>query len=169
MSTPAPPSRKVRARWIVALLAVALLVPITLGFVVFPLLAEQPFDNADELTPESVESVRVFLLNRKELDGGEDVGPYFAAADDVAAVLASLKSVPEVDQFPDARGPWLGELRVRLKNGRKGTIKLYWVRKPGEEARLRFQIGTHKFEGGSSEAFIKIAAEAAPRGRTVKR
>ncbi len=165
-----PPPKRIRAWQIVLLVCLALLVPVGLVVVLFPLLSEQAFESADELSAENVESVRVFLLNRKELDGSNsDVGPYFAAPDDFDAILASLKSVPEVEQYPDARGPWLGELRVRLKNGRKGTIKLYWTRKPGEVARLRFQIGNRKFEGGSAEAFVKIAVDAEGRGRADKR
>jgi len=165
-----PPPKKIKPWQIVLLVCLVLLIPVGLIFVLFPLLSETPFESADELSPENVDSVRVFLLNRKELDGStDDVGPFFAATDDFNAIFASLKSVPEVEQYPDARGPWLGELRVRLKNGRKGTIKLYWTRKPGEAARLRFQIGNHKFEGGSAEAFVKIAVEAEGRGRSDKK
>lgn len=149
----------------VLLLLLALVVGAT---IVVPLMLEQPFDSADQLDPADIKSLRVYFLNRKELDGGEDVGPYFAAEEDYAKLLAPLKNVPEVEGFEDARGPWLGEFRVRTKSGRKGTIKLYWVKTPQDPpsapARLRFQIGPHKYEGGTAAAVIAAAEAAAPRG-----
>ena len=141
--------------------------------IVIPLLQEQPFDSVDELDPENIKSLRVYFLNRKELDGGDDIGPYFAAEEDYAKLLAPLRHVSEVEQFQDTRGVWLGEYRVRTKTGRKGTIKLYWVKTPldppSAPARLRFQIGPHKYEGGTAAAIIAAANEAAARGSATAR
>jgi hypothetical protein len=159
---------------LVVLLVVLLLVPVVYGLalLVASLLQGQPFDSPAELTPETVRSLRVHLLNRKELDGGEDVGPYHAAEEDYARLLAPLKAATEVGSYPDARGPFLGEYRVVLKNGRKGTIRLYWSRPPGvgpdnkpHAARLRFQIGQHLYEGAATDELVRAAEESAPRGK----
>ncbi|OWK43954.1 hypothetical protein [Fimbriiglobus ruber] len=157
-------------------LIVALIVIVLAGVavVVFPLLMAQSFESAEELTPENIKSFRVFVMNRKELDGGEDIGPYYAAEEDYATLLAPLKGVPEVPQFADARGPWLAEYRIQTKNGRKGTIKMYWVLPPGgrmpagDAAKLRFQIGPHLFEGGRATSIVAVADECASRGRSAK-
>jgi hypothetical protein len=175
------------AKRIVLIVLLLLLVPVGLALVLFPLLSEQPFDSVDELDPATIKSLNVFLLNRRELDGGEDVGPYTAAPEDYPALLAPLKGATRVDEFPGVRGPLLGEYRVRTTTGRRGTIRLYWVKFPGSEiglggavgsaglwwaveaghapvARLRFQVGERKFVGGSASEVIRVAEAAAPRG-----
>jgi hypothetical protein len=166
------PRTNPKGRW-PTLFILLLVLPLVLGVVYFgvmlvliPLLTEQPFDSADELTPENIKLLRVYFLNRPELDDGPDIGPYYAAPEDYAPLLAPLKAVPEVSDFEGTRGVWLGEYRVRLKSGRRGTIKLYWLKTtPDAVAKLRFQIGPHKFEGGTAAAVIKAAEDAAPRGR----
>jgi hypothetical protein len=186
----APPSgvKKRTGIWIVLGVLVVLLLPIVLATLLFPLLQEQPFESPEDIRPEKIESLRVFLLNRRELDGGEDVGPYFAAESDYATLLAPLQDVPSVADFPDARGPWLGEYRIVTRDGRKGTIRFYWTKplqlpevRPvrfsvGEldlevfpaltwPHRLRFQIGEHKFEGGETATLIRAAELCAQRGQ----
>jgi hypothetical protein len=169
MATEPRPNPKGRR---IALLVALIVVPLVLVYfgvmlVAIPLLSEQAFESADELTPENIKSLRVYFLNRRELDDGPDIGPYYAAPEDYAMLLAPLKAVPEVSEFEGTRGVWLGEYRVRLKNGRYSPIKLYWLKTtPDAVAKLRFQIGPHKFEGGTAAAVIKAAEEAAPRGRT---
>ena len=196
MADDAPPRPKSRTlRWVVVGVLLVLLLPLLVGFVLVPLLLEQPFESAEEIDPAEVKTLRVFVLNRRELDGGRDVGPYLAAAEDYPALLAPLREAREVGSFPDARGPWLAEYRVLLKSGRKGTIKLYWSRPPGgwkgaqafaaaggtaalaeagEAGRvppvtLRFQIGPRKkYEGGSAAGLIRAAEAGAERGTRTK-
>jgi len=193
MPDPVRPKPRTTRRLVVGVLLV-LLVPLVLAFVLFPLLQEQPFDAVGDIDPTAVQSLRVFVLNRKELDGGEDVGPYLAAAEDYTALLAPLREAREVPTFPDARGPWLAEYRVLLTSGRRGTIRLYWSRPSGtwkggpalaaaggtaalgEAATaghvppvvLRFQIGSRKYEGGTAIELIRAAETAAARGTSAK-
>jgi hypothetical protein len=167
-STPRP-----RTGWKITLIVLALiLLPVGLGFFVIPLLQGMPFDSPAELSPENVQSLRVHVLNRKELDGGEDLGPYYASAEDYERLLAPLKAAAAVGSYPDARGPFLGEYRVVLTSGRKGTIRLYWSRPssggPGDAppvARLRFQIGEHLYEGPAAADVIRAVEECAARGK----
>lgn len=180
MSADATPTRP-RNRKTVALIVFAvvlLLIPAVYGLALLGiyLLQGQAFDSPAELTPENIRSLRVHLLNRKELDGGEDVGPYYAAAEDYEKLLAPLKGAAEVGSYPGTRGPFLGEYRVVLKSGRKGTIKLYWSQPrgigPGDAvplARLRFQIGEHLYEGAHEGAaagdVVRAAEESAAQGQ----
>lgn len=173
MDDPTPRASRQSPLVIAGVVFALLLVMAVVATIVIPLLQEQPFDSVDELDPENIKSLRVYFLNRKELDGGDDIGPYFAAEEDFAKLLAPLRKLPEVQDFQDTRGVWLGEYRVRTKTGRKGTIKLYWVKTPldppSAPARLRFQIGPHKFEGGTAVAIITAANEAATRGSETPR
>ena len=167
-------------------LSLAVLLPAGLVVVLFPLLAGSPFDSVDAIDPAAVKAVRVFVLNRKELDGGEDIGPYLAKPADVPALLAPLRGLTPLPEAPPVRGPWLGEYRVRTANGRRGTVRFYWVRLgeghadaamavagpvvglrpelvPGAFG-LRVQVGGRWFEGGSPLALIAAAGEAAAGG-----
>lgn len=164
-------SRKIT---LAVLLAVLLLVPAVyvLALLVATLLQGQPFDSPAELAPENIRSLRVELHNRKELDGGEIVRPFYAAPEDYEQLLAPLKAAVEVGSYPDARGPLLGVYQVVLKSGRKGTIMLYWSRPPGvgpentpHTARLRFEIEGHKFEGPAAGELVRAAEESAARGK----
>ncbi|MGL6074806.1 MAG: hypothetical protein ACRC8S_11650 [Fimbriiglobus sp.] len=165
-----PPLAKPRYGLKIVLFMIPIMtVPVLLIFVLFPFLMEQPFESAADVKPENIASIRVHILNRKEFDGGEDIAPYFADEADFATLLTPLLNVPETSNFPDARGPWLGEYRILTKNGRKDTIRLYWSKpRPSalpETATLRFQIGKNKFEGGSVLAVINAAKTAEARGR----
>ena len=138
--------------------------------VLIPALRTQPFDSVAEIDPAEIKSLRVQLLNRKELDGGEDVGPYYADPADYPKLLEPLKGLPPVNGFAGATGPWLGEYRVLLNNGRKATLKLYWHRPPTDRpdapARVRLRLDERReFEGGTAAAVIAAVAECEGRGR----
>lgn len=195
MADPAPARPKPRtARRLVVGVLLVLLVPVGLAVFLFPLMTAQPFDAVEEIDPAEVTSLRVFVMNRKEFDGGQDVGPYLAAAEDYPALLAPLRAAREVGPFADARGPWLAEYRVLLTSGRRGTIRVYWSRPSGRwrgdaafaamggaaalaEAEegghvpptaLRFQIGPRKYEGGSAVELVRAAESGAARGTPAK-
>ncbi len=164
----APPSAGPHVtRRIVLYVLAFLLVPVVLAVGLFPYLLDEPFSSVDDLDPAKIRSLRVYLLNRGELDGGEDIGPYYAAESDFPSLLKPLREVPEVQEFPNARGPWLGEYRILTQDGRRGRIRFYYVRPGGNReapARLRFQIGDKKFEGGRADTIVQ-AAEAAREHR----
>ena len=165
----APPVRPRHTRKLLLFLGLILLIPVGLFFVVFPLLMEQPFDSVDEVKPENIRSLRVKILNRSKFDGGDDLGPYIADPADYAVLLKPLETVPTIADFPDARGPWLGEYRIVTNDGRRGTIMFYYQsRTPEMVPQLRFQIGSIKFQGGQARAVIDAATTAAARGRAVR-
>ncbi len=170
----------------VTLLALLLmLLPVGLAVGLFPLLSGGPFDSVDAIDPAAVKSLDVRLFNRAELDGGFDVGPFRARPEDVPALLAPLTGLAPLAGPPaDARGPWLGEYRVRTTTGRRGTVRFYWSRRPdvGQGAPpaavagpailttrpelvpgafvLRVVAGDKWYEGGNPLAVV-AAAEAA--------
>lgn len=172
-------------------LSLAALLPAGLAVVVFPLLAGSPFDSPDAIDPAAVKSLRVFVLNRKELDGGQDIGPYTARPADVPALLAPLRGLTPRDAKPAVVGPWLGEYRIRTTGGRRATVRLYWTRLPGGGHAdavmalagpgvfqrpelvpgafgLRVHVGDRWYEGGQPLAVVAVAADAAAGGVAVR-
>lgn len=152
-------------RRIALLMLPVVLAPVLLAVCLFPLL--KPYDAIEEVRADDIASFRVHVLNRKEIDGGAEIDPFFADADDYPALLRRLAGVPEVSGFDGARGPWLGEYRVVTKDGRKLTVRFYWARTAGggQEPVLRFQVGSRFFEGGTAESLIVVAKTAEGRGR----
>ena len=179
----------------VALLALSLmLLPVGLAVGLFPLLAGSPFDAVEGIDPADVQTLRVFVLNRREFDGGDDVGPFHARPDDAARLLEPLRGLtPLVGPPADARGPWLGEYRIGLKGGRRGTVRFYWVRRPvagqadGPTALagpavlygrpelvpgafgLRVQAGGKWYDGGQPLELIAAAVAASKHGTPAAR
>jgi hypothetical protein len=155
-----------------------MLLPVGLAACLFPLLAGGPFESPDGIDPAAVDSLRVFVLNRSELDGGDDIGPFQASADDIPALLAPLRGLTPLPAPPEsARGPWLGEYRVRTTDRRRGTVRLYWSRQAHPAAAaaagpaaagptrpvLRAVVGDRWFEGGDPRAVIAAATAAVGR------
>jgi hypothetical protein len=161
-----PPARM--GRRIAVITFFLLFIPVVTAALVFPALSQGPFASADDIDPAKLKWLSVRLFNRTELDGGVDIGPYYAAADDYAGLLAPLRGAAPVDGFAEARGPWLGEYRMRTTDGRPATVRLYWHRRPQDPptalARVRFQVGGKWFEGGPAAAVIAAADAAAARG-----
>ena len=172
-------------------LSLAVLLPAGLAVVVFPLLAGSPYDSPDAIDPAAVKSLRVFVLNRKELDGGEDVGPYIARPADVPTLLAPLRGLTPLAEKPAVVGPWLGEYRIRTTGGRRATVRFYWTRLPGDGHAdavmalagpgvfqrpelvpgafgLRVQVGDRWFEGGQPLAVVAAAVTASEGSAQVR-
>ena len=167
-------------------------IPFVLFFGLFPLLQNRPFDSIDEIEVNQIQRLEVRIYNRSELDGGDDVGPYIAGPLEYDRLLKPLIGVSEVSQYDGARGPWLGEYRILLKNGRKGTVRFFyvpgkaespvraalgviaggsaaelaWIRGqiPAPAPRLRFEIGQHKYEAPTTKELIQAATRGIEGG-----
>lgn len=165
------PLRQRRGWRIIQMVLVILLLPLLAIQFIFPLFTSQPFNSVDELDPNEIKWLKVSVFNRDDLDGGDDVGPYYADPDDFDQLLKPLRGLIEVEPFTDARGPWLGEYRVMLKNGRRNTIRLYWHSAPDPSLPpdapvwIRMQIGRHYFQGGTVRALLEATTDAEPRGK----
>lgn len=161
---PQPRRHKVNTKWLIGLSALTLLVPVFMLFVVFPWLEEPAFQSVDEINPADVEVLRVQLLNHPQ--GKDDVGPVDMNSDDFPVLLAALSRAEKVDKIPSS--PLLGEYRVRLKDSRRGTIRLYWQKEnPNlpDSAVIWMKIGSNKYRAGNVLELYKLAGECAPRGK----
>lgn len=166
---PSVPAGKGYARKIALIVGLLMVIPAVTAAFVFPLLSAVPFESVDELKPDDIGWFNVRLFNRGDLDGGGDVGPYDAAPSDYATLLAPLGNLTEVADFPDARGPWLGEYRIVTKSGRRGGIRFYWHRDPAQPRdtppTLRVQIASKKYVGGSVAPLVAAATAAEANGK----
>ena len=98
-------------RRIALLMIPVVLTPVLLAVCLFPLL--KPYDAIEEVRADDIASFRVHVLNRKEIDGGAEIDPFFADADDYPALLRRLagavaRRVPGGDEGrPQNDGPLL--------------------------------------------------------------
>ena len=163
-SLPQPKRYKVSAKWLIGLSALTLLVPVLMIFVIFPWLSEQAFQSVEEINPVEIEVLRVQLLNHPQ--DQPDVGPVNMNPDDFPKLFKAIAGAEKVNDIPAAT--WLGEYRVRFKDGRRGTIQLYWQRQnPNNSSSVPviwMKIGSAKYRGGEVLDLFKVAAECAPRG-----
>lgn len=163
-----PKRYKVTLFWIVLVTSLTLLIPtflILMVLGVFPWLSQQAFHSVEEINPDEVEVLRVHLLNHPQEK--PDIGPVEMASDDFPKMLKAISGAEPVDNIPAAT--WLGEYRVRLKDGRRGTIRLYWQRQNPNIATsvpvIWMKIGSNKYRGGEVLELFSVAEECQRRGK----
>jgi hypothetical protein len=162
VTPPPPPAAAARRRWLLAAAVVggAFLVPAVLVPAALYLFREPAFGSIDELTPDRVAAVELFVLNRP--DRGPDVGStkalYVVPDADRERVLAVFRGATPT---ADGRTVFLGRMVVRLTDGRREQIILDRVPGPTPKAgdRLRFFVGRHGFDAGPVDAFTKLLDE----------
>lgn len=185
-------SSRIGRRVIAVALSLAVLLPVGLAVGLFPLMSGGPFDSLDTIDPTTVAGLRVHVLNRAGLDGGEDVGPFEAASADYPALLSPLHGLTPLASRPEVVGPWLGEYRIRTLGSRRATIRLYWTKRPdtGQTVTpaaiagpavvhgrpelvpgmfaLRAQVGGNWFEGGQPLTLIAAVEAAATHSNSAR-
>jgi hypothetical protein len=161
---PQPKRYRVSAKWLFGLTALTLLVPVLMVFVIFPWLGEQAFGSVEEIDPAQVAVLRVHLLNHPQ--GKDDLGPTEMHPDDFPKLLAAISGAEKVEKIPAAT--WLGEYRVRFKDDRRGTIRLYWQKQnasvPNSPAIVWMKIGGNYYRGGDVLTLFELARDCAMRG-----
>jgi hypothetical protein len=169
--------------------AIFISVPL-LVFAAFMLWMEQSaFAAVDEVKASELEGVRVQLLNlprgpqnRPDVVAGQDtsglentavqfdqdIGPVDLTRPDFDLILAPLLNATQIDPNAWPAVPLLGEIRVRYKDGRRGTIYLYWAYdRPGDDtspARVYMKVGSNRFRACSLKDLRTVAEAAASRG-----
>jgi hypothetical protein len=107
--------------------------------------------------------VRLFNLkasfnpDRKE----DDVGPYVAKTEHYTRLLAPLVAADTVDSLPTKA--FLGEYRIRMKDGRRQVIRLSFLAEQDGSKRLAFKIGPKAFRGGPVSDLVATAEACDPR------
>jgi len=175
---PVPTPRRSRgpliagATFVLAVVAI----PLLILFFVLPWLSQLAFTSVDELNIAEIEELSIQLLNHPSVDDklrkpdvdmpirSRDRGVKLAAADFDAA-LAPLRNATKIDAIPAST--FLGEYKVRFKDGRRGTIRLRF--QPGMadplNAPVWFEIGPNKYRASTLMGPLWATAEdCATRG-----
>lgn len=165
--TPPKPERKNVPALVIALIAVPLLF-----LVVFPVAwtiarstGTPVFETPGEISVEEIDHFEVRLFNLKasfKADRKEDdVGPYVAKPDAYTRLLLPLIAAETVDVLPTKA--FLGEYRIRMKDGRRQVIRLSFLAEPDGSKHLAFKIGQKAFRGGPVSDLVAIVEASDPR------
>lgn len=186
---PAAPARKKINVAVLLVVAAAFITVPLLVFLAFMLWMDQSaFGTVDDVKTSELEGVRVQLLNLprgrqnrpdtiKE-DGppadntptqfDADIGPVDLTRPDFDLILAPLRNATPLEPKDWPASPLLGEIRVRYKDGRRGTIYLYWAYdRPGDDtspARVYMKVGGNRYRACSLKDLRTVAEAAASRG-----
>jgi hypothetical protein len=159
-----PPSRRTWLKWGGLILAGVVAAAYCWVAVVVPYL-RPAFESVDAVDAGQVRSLTVFVLNRP--DGGPDIGhpknPFAIDPADYGKVLGLLRNAERIDK---ERGVYLGEMRVRLADGRRQSIQLYRVAPaPNAPPVLRFKIEQFQYEAGPADRLVTLLAECEARAK----
>jgi hypothetical protein len=163
---PAEPPKRVPTL-VMALIAVPLLllVVIPVAMTISAMTAKPAFETVAGLPIDDISRFEVRLYNLKDSVNRErkddDIGPYVAKPDSYAKLLAPLTNADPVDDLPPKA--FLGEYRIRLKDGRRQVIRLSFVAAEGGPKQLAFKIGTKAFRAGSVPDFVTVCELNDPR------
>jgi hypothetical protein len=192
---PAKPTKKINAAVLLILAAVFITIPICLFALLFMWLSQSSFQSIEELNADELAEIRIELKNlprgpqnrpdpttEEKLRPDEntpfhtdpDIDPTQLTRPDFEVFLNTLRNAERVQQKPPS--PYLGKVEVRYKDGRRGTILLYWSedsQTPNAPAIVWMRIGTG-FRGADYKACTlkelrTVAQACAERGEKVRR
>lgn len=187
---PAPPApKKINVAVLLILAAVFITVPLLVFAAFFLWLEQTSFASVDELKSAELESVQVRMYNLvrgpqnrpdplpdEKLSADEntssqhdpDIDPTNLIRPDFDVIFQPLLNAEKIehDQWPSA--VFLGEIRVRYKDGRLGTIKLYRApdnqRVEDSPLRVYMKIGANWYKACLLKELRTYAQACAERG-----
>jgi len=178
------PPRKVNAAVLLILATVLITLPILLFLGVFLWLNQNAFTAVDEIVPAELDSVRIELKNlasrtvdrpdhttndANTLDRTDpDVTPTYMMRPDFVNVLAPLREATEIELMQWPASAYLGKYEVKYKDGRGGTIMLYWATvthgAQDSPAEVWMKIGPKRYRACSLKELRTVVEECATRG-----
>lgn len=193
--TPTPPApRKVNVAVLFIVAGVFITVPLLVFAALYLWLNQTSFASVDEVKPAELESVQLQLLNlprgpqnRPDPAPGEklpddentvaqadqDIGPVKLIRPDFEVILQPLLNAQPLEPSQWPACPFLGEIKVRFKDGRPGTIRLYWAPEragdPDSPARVYMKVGSNRYRACSLKELRTFAQACAERGTKVGR
>ncbi len=192
---PSPPTpKKINVAVLLILAAVFVTVPLLVFAAMFLWLEQSSFASVDELKPAELEGVRLQMLNlvrgpqnRPDPLPGEtlsadentpaqhdpDIGPVNLIRPDFDVIFQPLRDAQPADPKDWPATSFLGEIRVRYKDGRRGTIYLRQAldnpRNPDSPMRVYMVIGPSKYKACSLRELRTFAQACAERGTAASR
>ena len=192
---PSPPApKKVNVAVLLILAAIFVTVPLLVFAALFLWLNQTSFASVEELKPNELEGIRLQMLNlvrgpqnRPEPSPDEslgadentpnqhdpDIGPVNLIRPDFDVILQPLRNAEPIDNSAYPATSYLGELRIRYKDGRRGTIYLRQAlenpRNPDSPMRVYMVIGTNKYKACTLRELRTFAQACGDRGTPASR
>lgn len=187
---PSPPApKKINAAVLLILASVFITIPLLVFAAFFLWMEQSAFASVDELKPAELESVRVQMLNlvrgpqnrpdppvSPEVSADEntrnqrdpDIDPTNLIRPDFDVIFQPLLNAEKIDHDKWPSAAFLGEIRVRYKDGRFGTIRLYQApdnpRVEDSPMRVYMKIGPSWYRACSVKELRTYAQSCAERG-----
>lgn len=185
----APAPKKVNAAVLLITAAATVTVALLIAAGIILWLNQTSFESVDEIKPEELESVRIHMLNlvrgpqnrpdpplvpdvppdenvRSRND--PDIDPTFLVRPDFDVIFIPLRNADAADASVAPATSFLGEIRVRYKDGRRGTIYLRQGpddrRDENSPMRVYMKIGSNWYRACSLKDFRTFAHSCAERG-----
>ncbi len=192
---PSPPTpKKINVAVLLILAAVFVTVPLLVFAALFLWLEQSSFASVDEIKPAELDGVRLQMLNLvrgpqnrpdpaadENLSADEntpaqhdpDIGPVNLIRPDFDVILQPLRKAEPADPKAWPATSFLGEIRVRYKDGRRGTIYLRQAldnpRNPDSPMRVYMVIGPNKYKACSLRELRTFAQACGERGTAASR
>lgn len=184
------PPKKLNVAVLLILAAVFITVPVCLFALMYFWLTQSAFNSVDELKADDLQEIEIRLVNlprgphnrpdpspdeRIKADENTrfhtdpDVDPTLLTRPDFDVFLNALRGAEKVDRKPPS--PYLGKVEIRYKDGRRGTVMLYWAsedNRPDAPAVVWLRINSHYYKGGTLKDLRTVAQACAERGTRAK-
>jgi len=183
--TTSPSPKKLNVAVLLILAAVLVTVPLLVFLGVFLWLDQTSFTSVDELKVEELDTIRIELKNlaSRSMDRPDsdvvdktntldrtdpDIRPVYITRPDFNNILAPLREAKEIDPMQWPASAYLGKYEIKYKDGRGGTIMLYWntevhgnADSPGV---VWMKIGANRYQACKLKELRTIAEDCAKRG-----
>ncbi len=179
------PKKKINVAVLIIMAAVLITVPLLVALGVILWLNQTSFTSVDELKVEELDTIRIELKNlaSREIDRPDsdvvdktntldrtdpDIRPVYITRPDFNNILAPLREAKKIDPMQWPASAYLGKYEIKYKDGRGGTIMLYWntevhgnADSPGV---VWMKIGANRYQACMLKELRTIAEDCAKRG-----
>lgn len=185
------PSKKLNVAVLLIVASVFVTVPVCLFALLYFWLTQSAFNSVDELKADDLDEIKIQMLNlprgpqnrpdpvtEEKIKPDEntrfhtdpDIEPTRLMRPDFDVFLNALKNAEPVDRRPPA--PYLGKVEIRYKDGRRGTVMLYWAvdgPRPDAPAHVWLRINSNNFKACTLKELRTVAQACAERGEKAGR
>ena len=178
------PKKKINVAVLLIVAAVLVTVPLLVAVGVILWLDQSSFTSVDELKTEELDTIRIELKNlaSRNIDRPDtteektesidrtdpDIRSVYIIRPDFNNILAPLREATPIDPKQWPASAYLGKYEIKYKDGRGGTIMLYWNTEvhgnQNSPGMVWMKIGSNRFQACKLKALRTVAEECAKRG-----
>jgi hypothetical protein len=178
------PKKKINVAVLLIVASVMITVPLLVALGVILWLDQTSFTSVDELKVQDLDTIRIELKNlaSRSIDRPDtsedktntmdrtdaDIRPVYMTRPDFNNILAPLREATPIDPKEWPASAYLGKYEIKYKDGRGGTIMLYWnteihgnADSPGV---VWMKIGGNRYQACKLKELRTVAEECAKRG-----